>query len=262
MAGCGALPGCARLDGGLAGIVDHHGALADHLHAAVRDDRGRALVDADAHEGGMIEDQADQAAVALALEEVLVDDGVGPEPKAGRGLRGAGGDALEVCIAGDHEARHDGGAGAGAAHNGAGRVAGADGLGQRCAVEGPGQVVLVATGEPDERRRVDGLPVGGQVAEVQPPAAGGARLAPHLARDLACVGQFRGLRQHDDGRRRSTGELQGALQYGIRDAAAADDHEVAFGCRRCLGRRCLGGGGHTREHQQQEHCEHGIPTSS
>jgi len=68
-------PGCAR--------VEHeHRAFPDHFTALARDDDRRFLIDSHGHEIRMFQQQADQAAVPLAPEKVLVDDGIGPKAQA------------------------------------------------------------------------------------------------------------------------------------------------------------------------------------
>src|SRR5712692_1588318 len=84
----------------------------------------RALVDAHSEQARVREQEREEPVLALAADEVLVEDHAGQEPEPGPHRHLAGVDHGEVSLAGDRERRDDGRAGAGARDGGAVTVAG------------------------------------------------------------------------------------------------------------------------------------------
>ncbi len=144
----------------LVGVGDHPGRVEDRDRALARDpqqpvavdlgdDRGGVLVDAEAEQLRRLRHDHQQPAVAVALVEVLVDDGRLEQPETGRHLghpllrRTAG------TAEGDHVGRLDAGAGGGAADHGAAEVGRDDRVADRGAADDRGQLELVAAGHED-----------------------------------------------------------------------------------------------------------------
>ena len=71
-----------RIRLGAGAIHDRDGAAPDDLHDVIRaDDPGRVLVHAEAQQGRVLGDEAEQPAKPVPLLEVLVDDDAGRTPR-------------------------------------------------------------------------------------------------------------------------------------------------------------------------------------
>ncbi len=67
----------------MAAIDQHHLAISGDLsRQTVLHQEGRRLIDADTEHLGILQDQAEEAVLALPLQEVLVDDGARQEAEA------------------------------------------------------------------------------------------------------------------------------------------------------------------------------------
>ena len=119
------------------------------------DERGRVLVQADAHGEGVVGQRGQEPAEAIALAEVLVDHDAVGQTEARDQRDGAGVGRVTLGAVGDHVLAEDGGAGAGAAHRDAAGVRTADGLGDRCPAQDRRETELVSARHEDAVRRLD-----------------------------------------------------------------------------------------------------------
>ena len=113
------------------------------------DERGGVLVEADADRERVVGERGEQAAEAVALAEVLVDDEAVGEAEPGRQRDAAGARGAALLAERDHVLAQDGGAGAGAADGDAARVARRISLRDGRAAEDGREAELVAAGEED-----------------------------------------------------------------------------------------------------------------
>ena len=95
-------------------VDDRHAVAAEHLHHVAGEEGGGVLVDADAEQSRAARHQGQEAADAVALAEVLVDDDARNETEPGRHLRHAHARRGAAGAEGDHVRGEDRGAGAGA----------------------------------------------------------------------------------------------------------------------------------------------------
>ena len=185
--------------------IDHGDrAAAFHFQGVVRaDEGGGVLVQADADRERVVGQRRDQAAEAVALAEMLVDDEAVGQAQA-RGQAHAAGLRRGAFLAErDHVLAEDAGAGAGAAHGDAGGIALADQLGRRGAAEDGRQAQLVAAGEEDAAGAFDAGQAVGFLAvaagvEIHHVDAGGTQACEDFLVAGAGFSQLAGRRDHHD----------------------------------------------------------------
>ena len=121
------------------------------------DERGGVLVEADADGKGIEGERIDEAAEAVALAKVLIDDESIGEPEARREAHAAGDHRRTLVAERNHVFAQDAGAGAGAADGDAMRVAHPDQLRHGRAAQQRGQPQLVAAREKNTGGRLEPL---------------------------------------------------------------------------------------------------------
>src|SRR5262245_25261803 len=188
----------------LRGVDDRDAARALDLECLVGpDEGGRVLVEPEAHRERVVGERGDEAAEAVALAEMLVDDEAVGEPEARREADAARDRGRAVVAEGDHVLGEDRGAGARAADGDAARVLRADQLRDRRAGEERREPELVAAREEDAGGILDAVEASLLLAvaprvEVHDVDAARAELAEEpLVAAAGLVRAARG-RDHDD----------------------------------------------------------------
>lgn len=216
--------------------VDGHDLSAHRLRMpAGAHEKRRALVDAHPEQARVREHEREEPVLALAADEVLVEDHAGQEPEPGPHPHLAGVDDGEVSLAGDRERRDDGRAGAGARDGGAVTVARPQRRRHDVVRERIEQPLLVSSRQEDPGGALQAAPEVG--ASVLAEGRGGGRLhgagregTERIAHGLEAVaGVDRSPRQDEDVRAASARPLHEAREGRLGRAAAAEKHEARLG---------------------------------
>src|SRR6266436_47710 len=150
-----------RVDGRIADvrpIDDGHATAPLDLDGVVGPDEGRrVLIEPDTDRERVVSERGEQAAQAVTLAEMLIDDEAVGEAQARREPHAAGDHGGALIARGDHVLGEDAGARAGAADGDATRVTQADELRDRRAAQQRREPQLVAPGEEDAARFLDAL---------------------------------------------------------------------------------------------------------